>query len=396
MKVVHCSYIAKQIRGVTYRKGDVQEYPFDNSVPVLRAGNIQDESGNIIFDDLYYLAKDSVNDSQIMKEGDILIAASSGSIDVVGKAAFFKNNQESTFGAFCKTIRPNKERVNSKYLFYFFRSEGYRRKIKELAQGANINNIKNEHLDDLEIPLPSLSEQKAIVAKLDRAQRLIDIDREMLAKYDELIQSVFLEMFGDPVRNEKGWEVKKLGDLTTKVGSGLTPRGGSKVYQDHGNIFIRSQNVLMNKLNLEDVAYISDEIHERMKNTWVEKNDVLLNITGASIGRVCDYNQSESANVNQHVCILRPIQEKIKPYYLSHLISSRNYQDKILGQQTGGTRQAFNMTQIKNFDIPLPPIEEQIRFHDLLTKLKHEIKKMKFDLKKSEELFSSLVQGVFG
>src|SRR5690625_7632253 len=91
---------------------------------------------------------------------------------------------------------------------------------------TDIRNLQlKRYLDKVKIPLPSLSEQKAIVAKLDRAQRLIDIDKEMLAKYDELIQSVFLEMFGDPVTNPKGWEVKKLGDLTTKVGSGSTPRG---------------------------------------------------------------------------------------------------------------------------------------------------------------------------
>ncbi|MDZ7767207.1 MAG: restriction endonuclease subunit S [Melioribacteraceae bacterium] len=201
---------------------------------------------------------------------------------------------------------------------------------------------------------------------------------------------------GIPVTNPKGWEVKKLGDLTTKVGSGSTPRGGSKVYQDYGNIFIRSQNVLMNKLDLEDVAYISDEIHEGMKNTWVEQHDVLLNITGASIGTVCVYNKRESANVNQHVCILRPIREQITPYYLSYLISSKNYQDKIIGQQTGGTRQAFNMTQIKNFDIPLPPIEKQQKFQQLLSRFKREIETAKGITKKSEELFSSLVQEEFG
>lgn len=76
-------------------------------------------------------------------------------------------------------------------------------------------------------------------------------------------------MFGDPVRNERGWEVMKLGDLTTKVGSGSTPRGGSSVYQKYGITFFRSQNVLMNKMDLSDVAFISDEIHREMRNTWV-------------------------------------------------------------------------------------------------------------------------------
>lgn len=331
-----------------------------------------------------------------LQDGDILMSHIN-SPKHLGKSAIFKHNGlDIIHGMNLLCIRPKKEDVIPEYLNYFFLTRNFDSFIKSISnQSVNQASFAASKLKKIEIPLPSFSEQKAIVAKLDRAQRLIDIDREMLAKYDELIQSVFLEMFGDPVTNSKGWKIKKLGELTTKVGSGSTPRGGSKVYQGQGNIFVRSQNVLMNKLDLTDVAFISDEIHEGMKNTWVQENDVLLNITGASIGRVCVYNKSEAANVNQHVCILRPIQEEIKPYYLSHLISSRNYQEKIVGQQTGGTRQAFNMTQIKNFDIPLPPIEEQNRFHKLLSRLKSEIQKMKFEREKSEELFSSLVQGSF-
>jgi len=332
-----------------------------------------------------------------LEDGDILMSHINSPKHLGKTALYRKNDLDIIHGMNLLGIRPIESKVQPAYLNYYFLSKDFDSFIKSISnQSVNQASFAASKLKKLKIPLPCLSEQKAIVAKLDRAQRLIDIDKKMLAKYDELIQSVFLEMFGDPVTNPKGWEMNKLEDLTTKVGSGSTPRGGSKVYQDHGNIFIRSQNVLMNKMDLSDVAYISDEIHKGMKNTWVQENDVLLNITGASIGRVCVYNKSEAANVNQHVCILRTIQEKIKPFYLSHLISSKNYQDKIIGQQTGGTRQAFNMTQIKNFDIPLPPPKEQLRFNEMLTKLKKEIENMKFDMKKSEELFSSLVQGAFG
>lgn len=338
-------------------------------------------------DNIAYVSTE--NNLKTCKSDDILIGRYGAS---VGKIL---TGLEGAYNVAIVKSSPDPEKLSKKYLYYILKSDQFQNFVQNVGSRAAQAGFNMGDLEEFEIPLPSLSEQKAIVAKLDRAQRLIDIDKEMLAKYDELIQSVFLEMFGDPVTNPKGWEVKKLGDLTTKVGSGSTPRGGSKVYQDHGNIFIRSQNVLMNKLDLEDVAYISDEIHEGMKNTWVQENDVLLNITGASIGRVCVYNKSEAANVNQHVCILRPIQDEIKPYYLSHLISSKNYQDKILGQQTGGTRQAFNMTQIKNFDIPLPPLDLQIQFNEMLTKLKNEIQSIKLNSKKSEELFSSLVQKAF-
>lgn len=349
----------------------------------LRYIQIEDLRGN---ENMKYC---SHSDSNVLcNEDDILIAWDGANAGTVGYGV------EGVIGSTIARLRPKVDHFISDYIGLFLQSKFDF--FQRTATGATIPHVSREALENIKIPLPSLSEQKAIVAKLDRAQRLIDIDREMLAKYDELIQSVFLEMFGDPVTNPKGWEVMKLGELTTKVGSGSTPRGGSKIYQNHGITFIRSQNVLMNRLELVDVAYISDEIHEGMKNTWVEENDVLLNITGASIGRVCVYNKSETANVNQHVCILRPDQEEIAPYYLSHLISSRNYQNRILSQQTGGTRQAFNMTQIKNFDIPLPPMNVQIKYNGLLTTVKNEIQNLEMDLKKSQELFSSLLQEAFG
>jgi type I restriction enzyme S subunit len=342
------------------------------------------ESGNV---DVFGSNGPVGSHDEFLFEAPTVIIGRKGS---VGKTIYTEEKSWTIDTAFYSEV--DKDKVDIKYFYYALTAKD----MEQYAITTSIPGINRNDIYDLKIPLPSLSKQKAIVAKLDRAQRLIDIDKEMLAKYDDLIQSVFLEMFGDPVTNPKGWEVKKLGDLTTKVGSGSTPRGGSKVYQDHGNIFIRSQNVLMNKMDLSDVAYIADEIHKGMKNTWVQENDVLLNITGASIGRVCVYNKSEAANVNQHVCILRPVQDEIKPFYLSNLISSKNYQDKILGQQTGGTRQAFNMTQIKNFDIPLPPLDLQTKFNEILTKLKGEVQSIKLNSKKSEELFSSLVQGVFG
>ena len=389
MKIVSIDDIAEKVDyGLTEKAKDEKIGP-----KFLRITDIQNNKVN--WDTVPYCKCDEKEfEKNKLEAGDIVFARTGAT---TGKSFLVKNlAYKAVYASYLIRLRLNTDQVMPEFVSYFFTSDKYWHQIYADSDGATLPSFNATKLKALKIPLPSLSEQKAIVEKLDRAQRLIDIDKEMLAKYDELIQSVFLEMFGDPVTNPKGWEMNKLEDLTTKVGSGSTPRGGSKVYQDHGNIFIRSQNVLMNKMDLSDVAYISDEIHKGMKNTWVQENDVLLNITGASIGRVCVYNKSEAANVNQHVCILRTIQEKIKPFYLSHLISSKNYQDKIIGQQTGGTRQAFNMTQIKNFDIPLPPPKEQLRFNEMLTKLKKEIENMKFDMKKSEELFSSLVQGAFG
>lgn len=104
----------------------------------------------------------------------------------------------------------------------------------------------------------------------------------------------------------KDWEVSDLGSITSKVGSGITPTGGSKVYQEYGRPFVRSQNIGWGTLLLDDLAFISDEIHLTFDDTEIIFNDVFLNITGASIGRSAIANKHlVGGNVNQHVCIIR-------------------------------------------------------------------------------------------
>lgn len=156
------------------------------------------------------------------------------------------------------------------------------------------------------------------------------------------------------------WKVKKLKYLVAKVGSGITPTGGASVYQTFGIPLLRSQNIYSDKLELEDIAYISEEIDDLMSNSRVEDGDVLLNITGASIGR-CYYipNGFGRANVNQHVCIIRPLKNLIDTKFLHAILISNFGQIQIDISQNGANREGLNFQQIKSFDIFLPDINEQ-------------------------------------
>ena len=155
------SYI-KQIRGVSYKPDDLCDVLDNSSVILLRANNIED--GIINFDSIQYVSKSKVSSEQYLKKGDILICASSGSKNLVGKAASFDFDIECTFGAFCKVIRPKDG--YSQYLSVFFQSQSYRQKISEFAIGANINNIRNEHIDELYISMYPESERYFIVKKI--------------------------------------------------------------------------------------------------------------------------------------------------------------------------------------------------------------------------------------
>ena len=159
----------------------------------------------------------------------------------------------------------------------------------------------------------------------------------------------------------------RIKDFTTKVGSGVTPRGGAETYLEQGIPLFRSQNVLNNGFLMDDIAYISEEVDESMSNTRVKAGDVLLNITGASIGR-CYYTSDsfERGNVNQHVCIIRPKKNIVMPAYLHYCMISDEGQEQIELTQTGANREGLAVEDIKGFSFDIPSLPDQRRIVDYL------------------------------
>ena len=162
------------------------------------------------------------------------------------------------------------------------------------------------------------------------------------------------------------WKKCIIGELSIKVGSGVTPRGGESVYKTEGHPFVRSQNVGFGHLLLDDIAFIDEEMHLRQKNTELKLDDVLLNITGASIGRSALVNeQIAGGNVNQHVCIIRTKENLVSSFLCNFLLS--NYgQRQIDSFQAGGNRQGLNFEQIKSIKIAIPSTKEQRKIATLL------------------------------
>lgn len=154
----------------------------------------------------------------------------------------------------------------------------------------------------------------------------------------------------------------RIKDLATKVGSGVTPKGGASVYQDNGIPLFRSQNVTNDGFLLDDIAYISEEIHKSMIGTRLMPNDVLLNITGASIGR-CYYlpKNFKEGNVNQHVCIIRPKVNVVIPAFLYYNLISAVGQQMIDVCQTGANREGLTKENICNFEFDIPSLADQQR-----------------------------------
>ena len=202
----------------------------------------------------------------------------------------------------------------------------------------------------------------------------------------------------DEWNTHQKWKKCKLGLCCSKIGSGKTPRGGSSVYVDQGVMFLRSQNVLWGTLDISDVSYIDDETNKTMLSSEVHSGDVLLNITGASIGRSCIYSLHDRANVNQHVCIIRLSSEGKKnllPSFLLQQVLSDLIQQQIMDCQNGGSREGLNFQQISDFDIILPDIEEQHKICGLFDTFDHKVLSEEETLSALIRLRSSLMQQLF-
>ncbi len=353
-------------------------------LPIIRIRDVGQAESETYFDGDY-------DEKYLIKKGAMLIG-----MDGDFRLAKWKGNPSLLNQRVCR-IKSNSEALLDDYLYYALPIK--LKKIEDATSFVTVKHLSVKKINAIKIPLPSLEEQKAIVAKLDRAQRLIDIDKAMLTKYDQLIQSVFLDMFGDPVTNPKGWDVKSLKSVTTKIGSGATPRGGKEAYKDEGLSLIRSLNVYDNKFKYKNLAFIDDEQADKLSNVIVDEGDVLFNITGASVCRCCIVPEEIlPARVNQHVSILRPKKEMLSSQFLMFCLVSDNVKDTLLGigEQGGATRQAITKTQLQNFELILPPIEKQKEFETAVTKIEIQKVHSLSSLQRSQDLFSSMVQEVFG
>jgi type I restriction enzyme S subunit len=209
--------LCDQIRGVSYKPFECSTIPKNNFIPIYRAHNIQ--SNGLNDNDLVYVLKDNIADYQYIRKGDIIICASSGSKDLVGKAAQSEMDCNYSFGTFCKVIRPNKN-VDSKYLGFYFRSKEYRSYISSISKGSNINNLRNEDFDSIKIPFPSLEEQKRIVKIIETKLTAVEKAKKASDEQINLVESLEFSYFQKIYNNtSKHWKNKKWDELfNTKTG----------------------------------------------------------------------------------------------------------------------------------------------------------------------------------
>lgn len=326
--------------------------------------------------------------------GDILVSRLP---EPVGRACIVPQKEGRMITAVdCTICRPDESIVSKEYLCYFMRSNSYYMKLLGNVTGTTRKRISRKNLENVKLDVPSKENQKEVVKQLDCLSKVIDLRNKELQLFDNLIKARFVEMFGNPVTNEKGWKQKQLSEITTKLGSGSTPKGGKKAYQEDGITLIRSMNVHNGLFEYKELAHISEEQAAKLDNVTIEENDVLLNITGASVARSCVVpSKILPARVNQHVCIIR-CNQCIAPEFLNKLLIDDNYQRLLWSiAGAGATREAITKQQVESLHIIMPPIEMQNQFADFVKQVDKSKVAVQKALDETQMLFDSLMQKYF-
>ncbi|MFW5393649.1 restriction endonuclease subunit S [Yersinia sp. 2544 StPb PI] len=335
-----------------------------------------------------------VNGSRLANKDDILLLVRGSMLFNKIPVGILLN--EAAFNQDVKAIKSLKNFNHTFALQWFLAKEPL---LLSMVTGTGIGagKLDTKELQSLDVYLPGNEEQIKItdfLSSVDEKITLLNKQHQLLCQYNKgMMQKIFSQELRLEGFKER-WVSKYLGDVASKIGSGSTPRGGSEVYQSTGVPFIRSQNVHNGQLNLKDLAFISSEVDEKMKGSRVKSGDVLLNITGASIGRSCVVPEYfKHGNVNQHVCIIRLPNDH--PKFLQAFISSEQGQKLIDNTQSGSGREGLNFENIRNFKIYFPSIEEQTKIADFLSAIDDKITAKKVQLDKLKTWKQGLLQQMF-
>ncbi len=261
------------------------------------------------------------------------------------------------------TISSNSKILNNQYLHLFLLQN--QEIIYDCGRGSAQKNIDFSQFNSLKIPVPPIKTQGKIVVKLEGIEKE---EKNTLDKIEKLRTQI------TEIINSSNGSLVRLENVTSKIGSGATPRGGESAYKSEGINLIRSQNVYDKGMIKKGLVFIDETQAKKLDNVTVKENDVLFNITGASVCRCCIVESDYlPARVNQHVSIIRA-NEKISPVYLHHILISPKIKAELLViAQGSSTREAITKIQLEEFKIPVPTITEQKKIVSQIEKIETKI-----------------------
>ena len=360
---------------------------FEGNIPWITSADI---AGPIADTARSFITDEAIQNSSTNKvpKGTVLLVTRTG----VGKVAIA--GIDLCFSQDITAIKPEPSRLETGYLVHFLRTK--RDHFERLARGATIKGVTRDVVTDLEIPLPPLPEQRRIAAILDQADALRAKRREALAELDQLTQSIFIEMFGDPERNPKGWNVRDLAEICEVKGGKRLPKGEEYSLSPTPYRYIRVTDLRDGRVNENDLVYLTPEVQARISRYTVSEGDVIISIAG-SIGLIAPVTKLlDGVNLTENAAKLVPRDRAaVDAQYLAALLQTDYIQRQIashVGQVTIGKLALFRIEKLR---VPFAPIELQKEFALRLKLFSNLRVKLMASMAGIDSLFSSLQHRAF-
>ena len=363
-------------------------------VGFLRAQNVIN-SNVLIDEDILYIDDETHNNelkrSQIFN-GDVLLTIAG----TIGRTAIVKNiNIQLNCNQAVAIIRLGDSKINKEYLCHFIASPNAQEQFFKGMVTATIANLSLAQIRKLKIPLPPLPQQQKIANILDAADALRQNDKALIAKYDELTQALFLDMFGDPVSNPKGWEKVELGNITDLITDGK--HGNCNDEPNSGYYFISAKDIFDDNINYNRVREIpKTEFEEVDRRTNLQAGDLVMVNTGATIGKLAiakDIPETRRTTFQKSVAVIKVKREKIDTVFLKYVFILRL--ESFSGKGSGSAIQNLLLSEMRRFKIIIPPLDLQNQFAERVSVIEEQKAIAQKSLEHSEALFNSLLQKVF-
>ena len=287
-------------------------------------------------------------------------------------------------------IHDDKEVFIKDYLYYILSSPIMYAKFSQLAVGGVVNNLNSSLVRKVTIPLPPKSTQLSIVSELDKINELIRLKKEQLKDYDNLAQSIFYDMFGDPVENEKGWEVKKLGEVCSQITDGTH---NSPTNTKNGDFkYVTAKNIKKEGIVLDNITYVDADTHHSIYSRCnPEYGDILYIKDGATTGIATINNLNEEFSLLSSVALLK-LEDKIINYYLKAVLNTPSLYNCIRTNMGGAAITRLTLVKIKAIKIPLPPLPLQHLFAQRIEQIERQKSAVQKSITDLETLLASRMQ----
>ena len=397
--------VLEVIRGVTYRKEDSRKTSNEGFLPVLRANNIQN---TLVFEDLVYVPAKDVSETQTLRVGDIVIAASSGSLSVVGKAAQLKHPWAGSFGAFCFGLRPNTH-IEQRFLGWFLHTKEYRNRVSKAAAGVNINNLRAEHIEKTPLRVPPFREQERIADTLDELLSGLDAGMATLERVQaklKLYRATVLKaaVEGTLIPSEKPYPARRIGEAIESLGQGWSPKCESQSSADSETWAVIKTTAIQPLRYLEQHnKQLPFALKPRPYFELVE-GDLLITRAGprTRVGIACLVKQTRPRlMLCDKAYRLRCKKDTLSPAFLEVVLNAPHIVAALDKLKTGINDSGLNLTQDRFSEllVPFPPPDAQDAIveavEDQLSVIEHIEADIEAKLKSAQALRQSILRHAF-